>query len=426
MYEDGNGLGAMNVRPSTEDAIIAAGGSMELEQEVPEAPAQTAAKPSYGKANKSHGGGQSDWGNQGKWAGQDKDWKKQTGGKSAGKADWSWDGGYRPSHKGGNQGGYLSPEKVLDKAHDAIHTAVWEATQSITHMEETWEHKEFAKRVTKYLYKSASTPNLMSQPWYEAAVAFVEKAMQGYSAGCGDKSWFYDLDLAPAFVAGFNQLVQLSQQRPKWQDVEAAINTKYEELMDESLFDKAVWDVLAALTQDEPIRNKIFKALKAGHEGALKEAQVLRRVADLQKVELFTRRWMEISMGKLWQVFENAGILMAEDTIVNLFADLVAPFGEEHPFSCIPAALTATIGRPPRDWPFLHDAAAEYIAANNNPSAAEVDGGSKSTSYYGMLKAGYSAPKKQRTNGYGKAEPDPAAEEADPLAEALLADLGVS
>lgn len=320
----------------------------------------------------------------------------------------------------------MSPEKVLDKAHDAMYNAIWEATQSIAHMEETWEHKEFAKRVTKYLFKAASTPNLMSQPWYEATVAFVDKAMQSYSAACGDKNWFYDLDLAPAFVAGFQQLIQLSHQRPKWQDVEAAINGKYEELMDESLFDKAVWDVLGALTQDEPIRNKIFKALKAGHDVALKEAQVLRRVADLQKVELFTRRWIDVSMGKLWQVFENAGILMAEDTIVNLFGDLVAPFGEEHPFSCIPAALTATIGRPPRDWPFLLDAATEFIAANNNSSvsSAEADG-SKST-YYGMIKAGYSAPKKQRTNGYGKAEPDPTTEEADSVAEALLAAVGLS
>merc|ERR1711920_479285 len=56
--------------------------------------------------------------------------------------------------------------------------------------------------------------------------------------------------------------------------------------------------------------------------------------------------------GRAWQAICSSEVL-TYDSIVSLFQNLIAPFGKEHPFSCVPAMLTQAIGRPPFDWPFI-------------------------------------------------------------------------
>eukprot|EP00933_Yihiella_yeosuensis_P033866 TRINITY_DN2747_c2_g4_i1.p1 TRINITY_DN2747_c2_g4~~TRINITY_DN2747_c2_g4_i1.p1 ORF type:complete len:485 (-),score=113.67 TRINITY_DN2747_c2_g4_i1:55-1509(-) len=407
LFVDGNGLGAMNVRPTTQEALIAAGGSLAVES----APAEASNGHSKGQA-KGQAKGEKGAGHKGGKGGGGYD-RGKGGGKFGG-------GGYRPPHQP------PSHDDVLEKVHNVIYDNVWKATKRIAHMETDWDHKELAKRVVKYLYKGAQSPELMQMVWHEAATHFVDHAMQGFSAGCGDKPWFFDLDLSPTFSNAFWELLQASGQHAKWNDVEGVLNAKYEEIMDDALLEKAMWDATEKINHPnltEPLRNKVYKALKSGHDVALKEVFAEQRVmGDLHKVELFTRFWIDQSMSKSWQSLEDNGIQLSPDIVIPLFQDLLAPFGEDHPFSCIPAALTQKIGRPPNDWPYLTDAVAAYF---NEQAGA---GAGQKRSYGGR---GGGGAKRQRTGDKGrgkgmqqiKTEMKTEPTEDDPVAQALLADI---
>eukprot|EP00930_Biecheleria_cincta_P082537 TRINITY_DN72254_c0_g1_i1.p1 TRINITY_DN72254_c0_g1~~TRINITY_DN72254_c0_g1_i1.p1 ORF type:complete len:495 (-),score=102.59 TRINITY_DN72254_c0_g1_i1:75-1559(-) len=375
MYLDENGLGAMNVRQSTKEAVQAVDG---MPVSVTEVPAEA----------KGSGGGKS-----GKYG-------KGRGGAPKGGASFS--GGYRSAQ---NQGPAQDRDVVLERAHNAMSNSVWKATQKVARMEKEWDHKEFAKRITKYIYKAASAPELMNLPWDQAAPQFVESAMSGYSAACGDRQWFFDLDLAPTFSAAFWEIFTGTGQRAPWPEVEAALNGKYEELMDACLLEKAIWDSAGLLIKEEPLRNKLYRALKNSHETAYKEAiNDPRPMADLERVEIFCRAWIETSMGKAWSALETAGDLMTLDNLVWLFQDLVAPFGEEHPFSCVPAALTLSIGRPPRDWPFLTSAIGQFLADwHGQSSKGAARGMKRSFNAFNGGKGGGKAFGAAKGGGKGKA-----------------------
>ncbi|CAJ1400505.1 unnamed protein product [Effrenium voratum] len=171
---------------------------------------------------------------------------------------------------------------------------------------------------------------------------------------------FFDLDLASAFGHAFWEILQGSGQRAAWNEVEAVLNGKYEELMDACLLDKAMWEATETCALDqESLRNKVYKALKSGHQAAY-DAAMSSPMDDVGRVELFLRTWIETMVGKAWQAVEQ-GNLLNEDSLVMLFQELLAPFGEEHPFSCVPAVLTQSIGRPPRDWEFLPEAVRQFF-----------------------------------------------------------------
>jgi len=460
VYCDGNGLGAMNVRPSTEEAVIAAGGT----PGVPAAP--VAASPGKGGAKgASHAGGDrgDGYGDRGGGYGAPGGGGargQKGGGEAKGAAYGQQQGGYsRGPHV--RTGKALPHDEVLERVHTALNNAIWQATKPVMRLEKEWDQKELSKRVVKYLNKAAQPAELMTMPWHEAAQQFVENGMNGYSSACGEKPWFFELHLAPAFSAGFWEIASGSGQGVNWREVEQLLTGKYEELMDDQLLDKAIWDSAGVLLPDESIRNKLYKALKSCHEAAFKEAMNdPRRLRDLQRVEVFTRLWLEQSMGKAWQVLENNGMMSAEH-VVRLFQDLLAPFGEDHPFSCVPAVLTQVIGRPPGDWPFLQEAAGQFFAASGAvPAPAKgqrrpfvaFGGGGSSKGYSekggydagkGVLKGGKSNGgdwKRQRTDG-GKGGPaahavqssfeegsftdavEPAEFEADPVAQALMAEV---
>ncbi|CAE7376886.1 ASPH [Symbiodinium natans] len=269
-----------------------------------------------------------------------------------------------------------SPMTKLERVHAALQKAVNKATKKIADQEKDWDQVELCKRIVRYLYKGAQAPELLTLPWHQAAEQFVDTAMQGFTAACGDKPWFFDMDLTSAFGMSFWEIYTGSGQRANWSEVEAVLNGKYEQLMDLCLLEKAMWDSAGGLIPDqEPLRNKLYKALKTSHESAFKEATEAPRMGDLQRVELFTRAWIEGTVNKSYSVLEQAeGYLMNPDSVVQLFQELVAPFGEEHPFSCIPAVLTQSIGRPPKDWDFLQEAVRQFFLNWNNPDNGAGDG----------------------------------------------------
>ncbi|CAE7201716.1 unnamed protein product [Symbiodinium sp. CCMP2592] len=255
----------------------------------------------------------------------------------------------------------------LERVHTALAKSVNKATKKIADQEKDWDQVELCKRIVRYLYKGAQAPELLTLHWRQAAEQFVDTAMQGFTAACGDKPWFFEMDLTSAFGMAFWEIHSGSGQRAQWSEVEAVLNSKYEQLMDLCLLEKAMWDSAGGLIPDqEPLRNKLYKALKTSHEIAFKEATEAPRMGDLQRVELFTRAWVDSAINKSYSVLEQ-GNLMNADSVVQLFQELLAPFGEEHPFSCIPAVLTQSIGRPPKDWDFLQEAVRQFFLLWNNP-----------------------------------------------------------
>jgi len=387
VYLDDNGLGAMNVRPATQKA-----------SEAPE----TANASDSGKGSSAKG-------------------KEKGGGSHGG----HFRGGYRAAGKAPAR----SQETVLERLHEAVYNSAWTATKSVVRLQRDWDHNEFAKRITKYIYKAAQAPELMALPPQQAAQQFIESGMHGFSSACGDKSWFFELDLAPTFCDGFYEIFASSGHSAAWSEVESCINAKYEELMDACLLEKAIWDSAALLLPDESLRNKLYKALKSGHENAFKQAaEETQSMPDLQRVEAFTSLWIEHSMSKAWSALETGGNLMTPSNLVYLFQDLVAPFGEDHPFSCVPAVLTQSIGRPPRDWPFLKDAVRQFLKTWNQPAAKGRPGGraqKRPFAAFGkgdhLSHEGNWGPKRSRSV---KQEEEAEAElfdpEEDPVAQALL------
>lgn len=395
LYQDANGLGAMNVRPA-QIQQVAQGGK------------------TFGK------GGQAPQ----SFAQQPNPKRMKTG----------YSGGYAPVQTGP----VMPHEEVLQKVHSCLNKQVWKAIKKIAEKEKDWDETELFKRVTKYLYKGAQAPELLTMPWQHSAQQYIETAMRGYSTACADKPWFFDMDLTVAFHMSYWEILSGSGQNPPWSEVEAVLNAKYEELMDDCLLDKAIWDSSGLLLPDqEALRNKVYKGLKSAHERAREETLASPLHDDLQRVEFFTKSWIHHSMGKAWQAIEQGG-LMNPESVVMLFQELLAPFGEEHPFSCVPGVLSQSIGRPPRDWEFLQEAVGEFFLNWNSAGATEP-------TYGGNKRRGYKRPAQApgpvgavsimpANVGGGPAEPEMAdaaelggcgvtdglEEEEDPVSKALM------
>jgi len=379
VYVDESGVGAMNVRP----ASGAAGGyaSHLVDPEVPYAGGKAGSpggkKGGYGSAASSKGGKDGGWAAGAKGGYAYKGYGGPKGGYGYGPAPKGFGNGAANAggpygchrHKGG-KGVSANPEEVQERLHTALNGSVWQLVKQVVHLEPEWSANEMTKRIIKYFYKAGSSPELLSMPWPQAATQFVDHAMQGYSAACGERPWFFELDLAPALCSAIWEVVRVSSTTPRanYPELEQVSTARYEELMDGILTDKAMWEATNGIFGEEPVCNKVYKMLKSSYESASKEVMSSRRpMPDEQRVEAFVRRWMESSMGRAMQAFDGSQSLLTPSNIASLFGNLVVPFGENHAFSCIPAALTENIGRPPRNWPFLMKAARQTVAEWSKP-----------------------------------------------------------
>merc|ERR1712217_59344 len=117
--------------------------------------------------------------------------------------------------------------------------------------------------------------------------------------------------------------------------------------------------------------SKVFHALSKTYWPALDEVLQQSLMADfqgwlspeqeLQRVEHFFRRWANESMNRCWGAIPDAETVLTVDIAETLFRTLLAPFGDEDPFSCVPQIFTETIGRPPTDWAFIGQALQEVF-----------------------------------------------------------------
>jgi len=80
--------------------------------------------------------------------------------------------------------------------------------------------------------------------------------------------------------------------------------------------------------------------------------------------------WLDDSMRRAWSAVEFPEKTITEINVYCLFQNLVAPFGDDVPFSCIPVAFIERIGRPPRRWPFIRTAVEELFRTWRQESSA--------------------------------------------------------
>lgn len=258
----------------------------------------------------------------------------------------------------------MTHEKIMERVHTNLYTLVGQAAQSITHHDLGWTSSELVKRVVRYIYSAAKDPELLSLNWEQVAKQIVEHTMGTYAAACQEKPWFWDLNLNQAFASAVWEISCSSgRQRASYQAVEDYVNTMFEAELDKILLTKALWEASERTFADESVRSKVYRALYNTYGPVLDECLVdSRPLGDLQKVQHFTKRWAEEAMQRAWNSVQDSERTLTEGNVSRLLQNLIAPFGDDHDFSCIPHQLYERIGRPPRTWGFIRTVVTQLFA----------------------------------------------------------------
>lgn len=289
----------------------------------------------------------------------------------------SWDE-WQPGGKSGGKGGFIEPcmsEIQLGKLHDAISQTAAEVVGEIAHLETDKSEGELTKRIVKSAYKAASEPKLLQMPREAAIQELVTRMMQGgYSAAFGEAPWFFSINLPMVLCAAAWEIFTVNGIFDgNIYELQDQVAFEYDVRIDRILLDKAMWEVAATVFGDEANQNKIFQAISRSYWPALDEvlgtlvteeqhSGWLTPDRELHSVQEFASKWINDAMCRAWVSIDGAERILTRDSVRQLFQGLVVPFGPEDPFTCIPGALTETIGRPPADWPYLDQAIAELFS----------------------------------------------------------------
>lgn len=274
-------------------------------------------------------------------------------------------------------------ERLLERLHKAILATASNAVAQVAHMDPERAEADIVKRIVKSAYKAASEPSLLLLSWDQACEEVVSRMMQGYSSAFGEAPWFFCIDLPPVLCAACWEVMRGAQGpkggkgapgRPSPGALQGLVTLAYEDKLDRILLDKAMWEVTVSAFIDERVQNKVFQAISRSYWPALDEVLgpvvlqeelqgALSPAQELKHVEAFARRWMDDAMCRAWVSIEQAEEVLTKETVEHLFLALVAPFGADDPFSCMPRALMEQIGRPPVDWPFVAQAVEDLFAS---------------------------------------------------------------
>jgi len=244
---------------------------------------------------------------------------------------------------------------VLESIHTNLFNIVGEAVAPVVTTEKTWSQQEMVKHIVRYIYRAAQSPELLTLRWQELGKRLVDQAMGSYGSACQDRQWFYEIDLSQAFASAAWELLCLNgKPRVRFSQIKELVEQEYEECLDKTLLTKAMWEATSMIFSDIKAQSKIYTALHKTYQGALEETMAdSRPLEKLQRVEIFIRKWIDDSMRRAWCSLEAVEDTLTDKCVLRLFQALVAPFGDEHPYSCIPDCLTRGIGRPPREWKFI-------------------------------------------------------------------------
>lgn len=258
----------------------------------------------------------------------------------------------------------LTQEQILERVHSNLYELIGKEAERVAHLEKQWSASELTKRVVRYIWSGLKDPDLMRQPWGQVAKQVVEKGMSTYGSACQERPWFFELDLRPALASAVWELLSANG-RPhvRYEEVEARVIQEVDENLDSVMLGKAIWAATEQIFPEDPVKSKVFRALANTHEPALAECLGdSRPLESTEKVKRFFKRWMEESMTRAWNsVEQNGGGNLSFRKVTKLFQNLIAPFGEEHNFTCIPRVLLGRLAPPRRSWRFIEDAAKQMF-----------------------------------------------------------------
>ena len=235
-----------------------------------------------------------------------------------------------------------------------LQLSVAEAVQLVVNMESAWSPPEMTNRIVGYIARAVLKELPLSSP--EAMMKMVDSAMQSFSAACQNKPWFYEINLVNAFV-GVIMVVEKQEgcSHGYIQEMESLydmVRLQYEAYQDRILLNRAMWDSVGATFKDDKVAAKVYKALSNTWDSVLQEsmAEPL-SVPDMTRMQNFIKRWMQMSMWRCWDIVNSENVTL-------LFENCVRPFGNDHPFSCIPHILyIRSRNLPPKNWSYIRDEA---------------------------------------------------------------------
>jgi len=270
--------------------------------------------------------------------------------------------GQRAGMQMGAAGGRADGSNLNDRIHAVVYKLVQQAVKPIVHLEKTWSEEEIVKRLVRYLSKNAKPEQLLNVPWEQAAEQLIENSMHACQAACGDKKWFFEVDLSPIFAAVITEIARSHRQAVPDGQIQRRVSELFEEKVDDMFLLKTLWDVIEPIFEDAGVRSKVYNALSKTYQVALDATLIDRmHLPELQRVEAFVSLWMEESMGRAWASIAGSEQILTEKGIISLFQNLIRPFGDDVRFSCIPGVLMTEIGPPPRNWHFVLQATKELL-----------------------------------------------------------------
>jgi len=254
----------------------------------------------------------------------------------------------------------------MENLGDKIYVAVEEGLEMIREYGDT-RRQDVCKRLYKHFYKAATTTEATGKSWEECTKSFVEKAFQGYASTCDKKDWFYAIDFSPAFACTVWEVLGAQRRlvpKVSFQRLSAFVRVEVDELLHRKMVDDTVYEVVVATFPDHPgLQSKLNNALYKAYTPSL-QLCLARPYRDSKSVEIFLKYWMDDSMRRAWASMENAGVDITENLVAVLFRNLISPFGNQVPFSCVPVQLTNMAGGPPpREWKQIRTVTRQVLAA---------------------------------------------------------------
>ena len=224
--------------------------------------------------------------------------------------------------------------------------------------ETDWTESDLKKRVVRYITRAASTTEVASYSWKDACKRLVQQAMGTYGTACKDRAWVLCLDLSDALSEAAWEMLQSQPvgRLPRSRDVYAVVHDEFHDCLD-SLEIHSTFGVIAQKHFSAPyMQRAVERILYHSHCEIAEGVRAHPSSEDYENVVAFVGAWMNDALDKIWSLCVGAHAnALTEEVAVELFGDLIAPYGEEHEFSCIPHYLYKDIGAPPPDWPFIQE-----------------------------------------------------------------------
>ena len=225
---------------------------------------------------------------------------------------------------------------------------------------------DMSRRIVRHVYKAARRLLQQDLSHSDGLDFFVRDVFGQLSRMHKDDFWFCDMDVSFVLWMVWKRLFSDSQEYHDHQ-ARIAFATKYAELVEQLLLDKALWRCASQhLPWEADLQIRLYRALWKSHVQAYARAREEAGLSHVERVECFMRLWLEYMMHKIYswpRVLQDRvrSRLMNTYAVLHLLEELVVPFGSEHPFSCVPAKLTKPVGRPARDWRFLEELVVKYF-----------------------------------------------------------------